>query len=113
MKRAVFWISLVLVTVLSLLPGEQLPPQAVQVWDKAQHALGFFWLGLWGLAAHPRHVLRVIAGLLLAGVAIEVAQSLTTWRQGDVWDWVADAVGLGTAALGWLVWSQRRRAPSD
>ena len=40
------------------------------------------------------HPLRIAAGLLLYGAAMELAQSQTGHRFGDPWDWVADAVGL-------------------
>jgi len=45
---------------------------------------------------------RVLVGLLLLGVAIECAQAMTTWRQGDWMDWLADASGiaLGTGCHG-------------
>ena len=29
---------------------------------------------------------------------------LGTWRFGDWQDWLADAVGVGAAYLGWLLW---------
>lgn len=109
MPKTVFWISLAGILVLSLLPTEQLPPQTAQVWDKAQHAIGFFWLGLCGHAAYPQAGFRVLAWVLLWGVAIELAQTLTSWRQGDVLDWLADALGAGLATLVWLVWSRHRK----
>ncbi|NBX20729.1 MAG: VanZ family protein [Betaproteobacteria bacterium] len=85
---------------MSLVPGEQVP-QTLVFWDKAQHALGFAALAVSGLLAYPLAVPRVLVGLLLLGVAIECAQAMTTWRQGDWLDWLADAAGiaLGTAAL--------------
>lgn len=104
--RLAFWLSLAAITVGSLLPAALLPQQALDLWDKAQHALGFAWLGLVGLLAYPRRMATVLVGLLLWGAAIEVMQSATGWRYGDVIDWIADAVGVGAA---WLVW---RLAPA-
>ncbi len=106
MFKIVFWLSLLGIFNLSLLPGEQLPPQASQIWDKAQHAIGFLWLGLCGHLAYPAHTLRVLIGVLLAGVAIELAQALTPWRHGDWQDWVADAVGAIAATTAWLAWQR-------
>mgnify|MGYP006157421105 CR=1 FL=1 len=60
----------------------------------AQHALGFAGLTFLGVLAYARWPLRVLAGLALLGLCIEVAQSLTGWRHGDGWDWLADLVGL-------------------
>ena len=104
MMKLVFWVSLSGIFLLSLLPVDQLPPQTAHVWDKAQHAIGFFWLGLCGHAAFPRAWIRVLIGLLLAGLGIELAQTLTPWRQGDPLDWLADAVGAASATGVWWVW---------
>lgn len=105
---AVFWILLLGVGTLSLLPGDYLPPQALNLWDKAQHALAFAALGTCGLLAYPRHTGRVLLGLLLYGGAIELAQATTSWRFGDWQDWFADAVGLTAGAV--VAWGWRRFA---
>ena len=75
-------------------------------WDKANHALAFVvltsltgrgWPGL------SRTVLILI--MLAAGVGIEFVQGLPQiGRDADVWDVVADAVGVagGLALLAWL-----------
>jgi len=101
-----FW-TLVLVTLwLSLIPAEQVP-SAFHFWDKAQHALGFAGLAVTGLLAYPGHLRRVLVGLALFGIAIEVTQWLTGWRQGDWQDWVADCVGLVMGGVAMLVWLRR------
>ena len=97
--KLAFWLLCALIAVLSLLPVDQLPPQTLNVWDKAQHAIGFMMLSVAGLAAYPRQYRPLSVGLLVFGAAIEVAQSFTTWRYGDGWDWVADAVGIGSIML--------------
>lgn len=105
--KVAFWALVVLTTVMSLMPNEQVPSSLV-FWDKAQHTLGFAVLAVLGLLAYPLAVPRVLAGLLLFGAGIECAQALTGWRQGDWMDWLADAVGiaLGTAAV--AVWAHLR-----
>ncbi len=95
-----FWALVVLTTVMSLLPNEQVPSSLV-FWDKAQHTLGFVALAVLGLLAYPLAVPKVLIGLLLFGAGIECAQALTGWRQGDVLDWMADAVGIALGAGGW------------
>lgn len=110
MFKPVFWLSLLGIFVLSLLPGDQLPPQVGQIWDKAQHALGFLWLGLCGHLAYPRTPLSVLTGVLLAGIAIELAQAVTPWRQADWQDWLADATGAATAWVLWWTVGQRQAA---
>ena len=109
--KAMFWLSLSVLTVASLVPVTLLPPQALNVWDKAQHALGFAWLAGCGLLAYPRQVAPVVVGLLLWGGAIELMQAATGWRHGDGLDWLADAIGVALALLLWRSlparWSRR------
>lgn len=92
--RTAFWLACLAVGVLSLTPVEHLPPQVFDVWDKAQHATGFAVLALLGYRAHRRSLVGLTLGLLIYGVAIELAQSATGWRQGDAQDWLADAIGI-------------------
>ncbi|MBP6726344.1 MAG: VanZ family protein [Thauera sp.] len=82
---AVFW--------LALMPAPNIA-KLVSWQDKIEHALAFATLALLAYAGWPRHPLRIAAGLLLYGAAMELAQSQTSHRFGDPWDWVADAVGL-------------------
>lgn len=96
-----FWCSLLGLTIASLVPVELLPPQAMSIWDKAQHALGFAWLALLGLLAYPRRAGAVVAGLILWGGLIELMQLTTSWRDGEWIDWLADAIGVLTV---WLTW---------
>lgn len=98
--RRLFWAACAAVTVLSLLPAEQLPP-VFNWWDKAQHALAFLVLGVLGLWAYSSTPARVIFGLLLFGVGIELAQAATSWRFGDWHDWLADSFGVGVAYFVW------------
>jgi len=99
LKQLAFWGALAVVVVMSLLPGALLP-KVFSFWDKAQHALGFFGLTLLALWAYPKLPLPYVGlSLLVAGGAIELAQSATGWRHGDWLDLLANAVGI-TAALG-------------
>lgn len=95
--RTAFWSACLAVAVLSLLPAEQLPAVAFNWWDKAQHALGFALLGVLGLLGYRQRPLRVVWGLLVFGVLIELAQAATGWRYGDWQDWLADALGVAGA----------------
>lgn len=101
LARVAFWACLLGVVVLSLTPVQQLPPQVLNLWDKAQHAGGFAVLTLLGLWAYPQRAVALLAAMLALGVGIEVAQSATGWRYGDVADWVADAVGVAAAYTVW------------
>ena len=105
--RVVFWSLLMSTLVLSLIPVQQLP-QGLNFWDKAQHALGFAALAITGLLAYPAHAWRVILGLAIVGVGIELAQALSGWRHGDWMDWLADCVGLGAGAGTVWAWTGAR-----
>lgn len=101
--RGAFWVLLLAVAVMSLLPGEKLPAFSATIWDKAQHAGGYAALATLGLWAYGGRVatVRLMLALMAFGVGIEFAQSATGWRQGDVRDALANTAGL---AVGWLVW---------
>ena len=92
--RCLFAGFVLIVVILSLAPPSALPPQAFSLWDKAQHALAFVVLAVFGLQAYPGRWPWVVGGLLVLGGAIELAQALVGWRTGDVADWCADAIGM-------------------
>lgn len=101
--RGVFAAALAGILVLALRPSHGVPLFAHV--DKLQHAAAF--IALWALgwrAGLRQPVWLLAAGLLVFGVAIEVAQSFTPDRQPSLGDVVADAAGI---ALGW--WLLRRR----
>lgn len=89
-----FWIGIIITTILGLIPGSAVP-NAVQFWDKAQHTLAFLMLTISGELAFPKKSNQVFMGLIIYGALIEIMQSsLTSSRFGDVWDWVADGIGV-------------------
>lgn len=112
MIRAIFWLSVLGITVASLLPTALLPPQAFDIWDKAQHAAAFAWLAVLGLLSYPTPTLRVCVGLLALGGAIELAQAATGWRYGEWADLVADGVGIFLGTAVWWLLGRRRATPA-
>jgi len=102
--RLVFGFSVALLTLASLTPIEQLPPQALNVWDKAQHALGFGWLALWGMLAFPTRQWETALALIVWGGVIELLQIATGWRYGEWLDWLADGIGILLVCLPFLLW---------
>lgn len=96
--RLGFFVALVVAFWLALLP---VPDMVTLVsWqDKVEHALMFALLALLGVAGWPQQPLRVATGLLVYGLAMELAQSATSHREGDLLDWLADAVGVAAALL--------------
>ncbi len=61
--------------------------------------MAFGVLMLLGFLAYSRAFWKVAIALILYGVAIEVIQSWTGWRSGEVLDAVADAVGIVLSGL--------------
>lgn len=106
--KPIFWLSVALLTVASIVPVTLLPPQSVDVWDKAQHAFGFAWLAFLGLLSYPHRPTVVAVSLLAHGGAIELAQAATGWRYGEWLDLTADGVGILLGTLAW--WLLRRIA---
>jgi VanZ family protein len=109
--RGLFWALVLVVSGLMLMPH---PPRAMDTgWDKTNHLVAFAAPAFAGLAAlrhwRPSAVLRLCLGLLAWGAAIEVLQSMLPPRQGDVADWVADALGV---LLGLALYAGWRRAVS-
>ena len=98
--RACFWMCVVAVLVLSLMPPA--PHMPSTGWDKANHALAFAVLAWLGCSAWPGRTTRVLCGLLAFGVLIEGLQSLTPYRVAEWADLLADVLGL---ALGWGAWA--------
>lgn len=93
------WVSsLILVTVLSLLPGKPHPQLFWNV-DKLQHAAAYAWLAfLPTLSQDRRRLLPILAGLVLWGIALELFQSFVPFRDSSFADAAANATGvvLGT-----------------
>lgn len=85
------------------------PPVFINHIDKLEHMAAFAMLWLLGRRAGVP-VWWLALGLLGYGALIEVAQgTLTTTREADVLDWLADAAGIALGAgLEW-VWLRRRR----
>ena len=106
-SKVLFFSALLSVMVLALLPVELLTLPAFNWWDKAQHALAFVVLSLLGFAAFPERVRRVALGMVLYGVAIELAQLALGWRLGEWQDVMADSAGIlaaWSARSLWLKW---------
>lgn len=104
--RCAFLVAAGVIFVLALLPA---PPKPVLVsWqDKVEHLMLFAGLAALGAAAWPRQLRTLVLGLLIYGAAMEVAQSLTGYRVGDVFDWIADAIGISLATA--LLQARTRR----
>ena len=102
----IFGFGLLLTTVLMLMPSYAVP-KAFDFYDKAQHGLVFVTLTLAGLMAYQQRLKTVCLGLFVYGGLIEVMQStVTTTRHGDVFDWLADGMGIVVGLSVYLIGCQ-------
>jgi VanZ family protein len=102
--RAVGWLGVLAVCVVSLIP---VPPETVEAagGDKLVHALGYAALAFWFAQLVPaagRARWLVALGLTALGTGLELVQALVPWRSTEIWDVAADALGAfaGVAAAG-------------
>jgi len=88
-------------------PAGQAP--TIMPWDKAEHFTAFLGLMLLSMVSFPRAPLwRIGAVLSFAGAAIELIQALPIiHRDCDVWDWVADTIGI-LAVVGVIIAARLR-----
>lgn len=90
----IFWFGFCATILVTLMPSKDIP-QTFIFWDKAQHALAFFLLMLSGGIAYAKKPYWVLLGLIFYGASIEIMQKyFTTTRSGDVYDLVADVLGI-------------------
>ena len=94
-----FFIGLVAVIALSLLPQESLPE--IDTWDKLNHAFAYGVLAVAGGLGFKggRSLLMVGLGLVVLGAGLELAQSFTPNRDGSIYDAVANLVGVAIGSL--------------
>lgn len=88
--QTVAWLLLSLITYLSLMPVPPMPFTFDGV-DKLEHSFAYLVLALCFCQAHT---LRWMVFLVLWGVGIEYAQGWTGYRYFDVWDMVANSLGV-------------------
>lgn len=94
--RCAFALALIVVTALALNPAPDLP---ITLWDKASHALAYFFLAYLGDRSFPsltnrKPLLVVTLGLFAYGVVIEGLQSQIPSREASWLDMVANTSGL-------------------
>jgi len=82
-----------MVVVLSLLPGNDLP--AVGISDKVEHIIAYAVLALLGGLAFPGATVLLAVALSALGVVMEICQMIVPGRSAEIGDAVADAIGVG------------------
>lgn len=94
--RFLGWSLVLVVVYLSLTPRP--PPTNIELGDKIGHLAAYAGLMGWWLQIHRRPE-RLALLFVLMGLALEILQSLSGFRNGDVFDMAANTLGVG---LGWL-----------
>ena len=97
--KIAFFIGLITVIALSLLPHETTPE--IGMWDKLNHALAYgvlAVLGGFGLEGW-RSLLMVSIGLVVLGAGLELAQSVIPDRTGSTYDVLANFVGVAIGSV--------------
>lgn len=95
----ILWLLAILVVVVgSLLPGNSLPMRALSylpVSDKFDHAAAYAVLA-WLPAIHERKkaIVAFALGAVALGIGLEYLQLWSGWRDFEIGDMVADAVGV-------------------
>jgi hypothetical protein len=107
LRLALYGLASAILLYLCLAPSRDLP--AVNLWDKAEHAIAWAVLAGTGFILFPRNRLTIIAYALAFGALVEGLQwKLTAFgRDGDWKDWAADLAGVAGATL---VWGLLRKA---
>jgi len=99
LAKIAFFIGLVAVIALSLLPQEILPE--TDTWDQLNHAMAYGVLAVVGGFGFKgwRSLLMVGLGLVVLGAGLELVQSATPGRDGSIADAVANLVGVALGSL--------------
>ena len=114
-RRPRLWLALwglliASVIVGALLPADDLPMPRFAGFDKLEHVFGYGVLSAYAvmLFARRRTQVSVAVGLLVLGIAIEIAQaSWTSSRSGDPNDVLADLIGvLAGLAIAPTAWAR-------
>jgi hypothetical protein len=94
--RFLGWSLVLVVVYLSLTPKP--PPTGMEFGDKFGHLAAYAGLMGWWLQIHRRPE-RLALLFVLMGLGLEILQSLSGFRNGDIFDMAANTLGVG---LGWL-----------
>jgi VanZ family protein len=96
--RIVWLLAIVTVIIGSVLPSDSSPMQALdslQINDKIEHVAAYTALAfLPALHERRRFVIVAALGAVALGVALEYVQRFTGWRDFEVGDMIADAIGV-------------------
>ena len=89
------WLMIIAVIVLSLAPiGSAIPD--VKNGDKIGHFIAYFSLMTWFSWLYPKPLVRNLyaIGLIVLGGTMEILQSMTVYRMGDIEDFHVNTIGV-------------------
>jgi len=93
LNKIIFYTAVMIGCVMAFSPAETGLQPALN--DKFLHTTGFMIMALLAHMAHPNTpLLRLIIGLSLLGMAIELIQACLPYRDFSLWDWCADVLGI-------------------
>jgi VanZ family protein len=96
--RTIWSIAILIVIIGSLLPGDSLPIKALDrlhISDKIEHFAAYAVLAfLPTIHERWRFVIAAAIGAVVLGVVLEFGQLYSGWRDFELGDMVADAVGV-------------------
>jgi VanZ family protein len=111
LARACFWICVLVLVVLSVVPGEIRPHTGAS--GHFEHFIAYAGTGLFAAPGSPRWRVGALIGLSLLSGAAEIAQIWIPERTAEFWGFfystLGAAVGLALGALAWTVWTRRDR----
>ena len=114
--RVGFVLCILTVSVLSLLPEDELPD--VSLSDKISHFIAYSVIVTFGLVGYRgvKAAILVVVGAIALGGSLEIGQLFVPGRSGDMLDFVANCIGVVAgvllARLVLMVWA-RLAAPAQ
>ena len=104
--RILFWLCAVAAVSVSLVPttGAQL----FDLQDKVAHVVLYASLYFIAVQAYGSSFSLLLLAIMVIGfgLSLEIAQSMTSYRYGDIWDFVANSIGVIAV---WLLLLMRGR----
>ena len=101
-RLGLFALACLILMYMTLAPDKDVPGAGL-VWDKAEHALAWAVLTGAGLLLSTRRRWAIGVFAVVFGALIEIGQAtLPFGRDGDIFDFMADCVGIVVAYLAWF-----------
>ncbi|APD06548.1 hypothetical protein UJ101_01018 [Flavobacteriaceae bacterium UJ101] len=95
--KVLLFITITVVTILSLMPLDNLEIKAPLGTDKIVHVIMYFsisTLALWSYANNSNHTMKIIIVVILYSILIEILQEyMPLKRSGDIYDVIANSIG--------------------